>query len=127
MCQIYLGLTTDITWCKDADEAICNELMQYVLDCGNFGRSREILQSGSTSKLPPISHPVQLLKYIQSHGETNWKALKKHPYLKPFAWIYQSCRYIKLAIQNKVTPNKLKSIYDEGNKRNEMFAALGLK
>lgn len=127
MCQIYLGLTTDITWCKDADEAICNELMQYVLDCGNFGRSREMLQSGSTSKLPSIKHPIQFFKYIQSHGEKNWNALKKHPWLKPFAWIYQSCRYIKLAFQNKVTPNKLKAIYDEGNKRNEMFAALGLK
>ena len=128
MCQIHLGLTTEnITWCRDADETVCNELMQYVLDCGNFGRSREMLQSSAVEKLPSIKHPIQLFKYIQSHGEKNWKALKKHPWLKPFAWIYQSCRYIKLAIQNKVTPNKLKAIYDEGNKRNEMFAALGLK
>lgn len=128
MCQIYLGLTTEkITWCKDTDEAVCEDLMQYVMDCGNFGRSREMLQSSAVEKIPSIRHPIQLIKYIQSHGETNWKALKKHPWLKPFAWIYQSCRYIKLAIQNKVTPNKLKAIYDEGNKRNEMFAALGLK
>ena len=97
------------------------------MKCGNFGRSLDILQPTVVEKIPPFSHPIQLFKYIQSHGETNWKALKKHPYLKPFAWIYQSCRYIKLAIQNKVTPNKLKAIYDEGNKRNEMFAALGLK
>jgi hypothetical protein len=128
MCQIYLGLATEnITWCKDADEEICDDLMQYVMDCGNFGRSREMLQSQAVEKLPSIAHPIQLQKYIQSRGEKNWKALKKHPYLKPFAWIYQSCRYIKLAFQNKVTPNKLKSIYDEGNKRNKMFAALGLK
>lgn len=128
MCQIHLGLTTEnITWCKDADEKTCGDLMQYVMDCGNFGRSRGMLQSQAVEKLPSIAHPIQLFKHIQSHGETHWKALKKHPWLKPFAWIYQSCRYIKLAIQNKVTPNKLKSIYDEGNKRNEMFAALGLK
>ena len=128
MCQKYLGLTTkNISWCNDADEVVCDELLEYVMKCGNFGRSLDILQPTVVEKIPPFSHPIQLFKYIQSHGETNWKALKKHPYLKPFAWIYQSCRYIKLAIQNKVTPNKLKAIYDEGNKRNEMFAALGLK
>lgn len=128
MCQIHLGLTTEnITWCKDADEAVCEDLMQYVMDCGNFGRSRELLQSSAVEKLPSISHPFQFIRFLQNRGEMGWKALKKHPYLKPFAWIYQFCRYIKLAFQNKVTPNKLKSIYDEGNKRNEMFAALGLK
>ena len=128
MCQIYLGLPTEnITWCKNADEAVCNGLMQYVMECGNFGRSRELLESGSISKTPSIIHPIQLFKHIQSHGEKNWKALKRHPWLKPFAWVYQSCRYVKFAFQNNVTPNKLKAIYDEGNKRNEMFVALGLK
>lgn len=127
MCQIYLGLTTAITWCKDADEQVCNDLMQYVMECGNFGRSREILQSGATSKLPSLKHPIQLFKYIQFHGETNWKVLKKHSWLKPFAWLYQSSHYIKFAIQNRVTPNKFKSIYEEGQRRNEMFASLGIK
>jgi len=55
MCQIYLGLTTDITWCKDADEEVCGNLMQYVMDCGNFGRSRGVLRSGSTSQIPSIN------------------------------------------------------------------------
>lgn len=128
MCQKYLGLTTEnITWCKDADDSICDDLMQYVMECGNFGRSRDMLQSRSASQLPSIKHPIQLFKFIQSHGECNWKALKKHPNLKPFAWIYQSCRYTKMAVQNRVGAKKLKDIYDEGQKRNEMFVALGIK
>ena len=128
MCQKYLGLLPDsLTWCKEANEEVCDELMQYVMECGNFGRNRTALQSTEVRKFPQLFHLVQLFKYLQLRGERHWKALKKYPWLKPFAWIYQSCRYIKLAFQNKVTPNKLKAIYDEGNKRNEMFAALGLK
>ena len=127
MCQIYLGLTTDITWCKGADEEVCADLIQYVMDCGNFGRSREMFKSGSASELPPLTRPIQLLKHIQSHGERNWPALKKYPNLKPFAWIYQFCKYTKMAVQNRVGIKKLQSIYDEGNKRNEMFVALGIK
>jgi len=128
MCQKYLGLTTEnILWCQDADETLCDSLMKYVMSCGNFGKRRELLQSGSASKLPSFKHPIKLLKYIQSHGEHNWKILGIHPWLKPFAWIYQSCRYINMAFQNKVGTKQIKNIYNEGRKRNEMFAALGIK
>ena len=126
MCQTYLGLSTEnITWCKDADLTLCEELMQYVMDCGNFGRNRGRLHSGG--RLPSFKHPIKLFKYIQSHGKQNWKALQSYPWLCPFAWIYQSCHYINFAIQNKVNPEKIKDIYDESQKRNAMFTALGLK
>ncbi len=128
MCQIYLGLTSEnITWCEEADEKICDDLMQYVLDCGNFGRSRELLGSGAVSKVPSLKQPIKLVKYIQIRGEENWKGLKTHPSLRMFAWIYQSCRYIKIAVQNRVGAKRMKSIYDEGQKRNDMFTALGIK
>lgn len=127
MCQLYLGLRPDITWCRDADETMCAELMEYILNCGNFGRNRALEQSESVSALPTLAHPIQLFRYVQSHGERNWKALKKHPWLKPFAWVYQSCRYVKTSATRKIGFRKLKNIYDEGQKRNDLFAALGIK
>lgn len=127
MCQLYLGLRPDITWCRDADEQRCAELMEYVLNCGNFGRNRELEQSESASTMPTLAHPVQLFRFVQNHGERYWKALQKHPWLKPFAWIYQSCRYVKTAVTRKIGFRKLKSIYGEGQKRNDLFAALGIK
>ncbi len=128
MCQKHLGLSEEnITWCKDADEEVCDALMEYVIECGNFGKSRELFKSQGTSKMPSIKHPIRLFKYVQSHGERGWKALKKHPWLRPFAWIRQTFRYIKLSIQNRISPKKLKDIYNEGQKRNEMFEALGIK
>lgn len=128
MCQLYLGLTTEnITWCINVDESLCENLMKYVLDSGNFGRSRELLQSGGASRIPEIKHPIKLLKYMQMRGEKNWVVLEKHAYLRHFAWIYQLCRYFKLALQKRVGVTGVKNIYDEGRNRNEMFAALGLK
>ncbi|OQC00523.1 MAG: hypothetical protein BWX78_01116 [Firmicutes bacterium ADurb.Bin099] len=128
MCQKYLGLTTNnITWCKDASKRTCDELMQYVINCGNFGRSRGMLQSSAVQKLPKLSQPIRMLKHLQEHGERNWKALYKHPWLKPLAWTYQLCRYMNLVMQRKIGIDGIKRIYDEGQKRNEMFAALGLK
>lgn len=128
MCQMYLGLTTEgITWCKDGDEKLCNDLLNYVLRCGNFGESRSLLQSRGVSKFPTINHPIRLFHYLQSHGKQNWSVIKKHPCLKSFAWVYQLCRYIRLVFQHKVGPKEFENIYDEGRKRNEMFSALGLK
>ena len=73
-----------------------------VRSAGNFGKSRELFKSQGTSKMPSIKHPIRLFKYVQSHGERGWKALKKHPWLRPFAWIRQTFRYIKLSIQNRI-------------------------
>lgn len=128
MCQKYLGLECDnITWCQSADDEICEQLMQYVFDCGNFGRSREFLFSGGASRIPSVKHPIQFLKHLQTHGEKNWSLLRKHSWLKPFAWIYQSFRYLNLVFQNQADIKKLRAIYDEGHQRNEMFALLGIK
>lgn len=128
MCQIYLDLPSENrTWCQSADEKVCEELIQYVMCCGDFGRKREILQSGSASQFPTIRHPIQLFKYIQFHGERNWKAVIKHPYLKPFAWVYQFSCYIKIVGSNRFGIKKIKSVFDEGKKRNEMFVTLGIK
>lgn len=41
MCQIYLGLDEAISWCGDADDSLCEELMTYILDQGNFGTKRD--------------------------------------------------------------------------------------
>lgn len=101
MCQIYLGLREEITWCKDADTALCDKLMEYLLKQGNFGR-----------KLPKHSNTViytmnfaqnipALFRRLQQRGCINWKALERHPWLKPFAWLYQICRYIYLALHRE--------------------------
>ncbi|MDO4983931.1 MAG: nucleotidyltransferase family protein [Eubacteriales bacterium] len=79
------------------------------------------------NKVPSPKNPIRLFGYIQSHGEEHWKLLKKHPCLRSFAWSYELGVLIKTAVREKVGVGKLKSIYDEGAKRKELFSALKIK
>ena len=38
MCQLWLGLPETITWCADADEKLCGQLLDALFSSGNFGR-----------------------------------------------------------------------------------------
>lgn len=53
---------------------------------GNFGRKRE----SRGTKVENVSAELKSkgrFRYLQSTGEITWTALKKHPWLRPFAWI----------------------------------------
>ena len=126
MCRKYLGLRTDITWCAAADEGACDELMQYVMDCGNFGSAQGVSESKAAAGVPSIWHPIKLFGYLQSHGENNWEALKKHKWLKPFAWLYQICHYIVMLIQLKATPGKLRDSVRVQKAKDDLLHRLGV-
>ena len=87
MCKKWLGLRDDITWCDNADEETADQLMEMILHSGNFGRkehNEDSLMKGiimETSK-----HGV--FHYLQVTGEATWNAYHKHPFLRPFAWLY---------------------------------------
>lgn len=126
MCQKYLGLRTDITWCSSADEKACDDMMQYVMNCGNFGHAQDALKSGEAAKVPSIKHPIRLFRYLQERGEANWGGLKKHKWLKPFAWLYQICHYIVMLIQLKATPGKLRDSVRVQKAKDDLLHRLGV-
>lgn len=92
MCQIYLGLTEEITWCRQAEEALCEELMLFIMNHGNFGRKDEG-SSKTISVLYYMRNPFKFLKVLQRIGCKTWELLRKYPWLKPFAWVYQIYRW----------------------------------
>lgn len=100
MCQIYLGLREDITWCREADDALCHKLMAHTLMQGNFGRKQNQTLQGTMRVLNALDSDLNFFQLLHRHGCYNWKAVRKHPWLKPFAWIYQLCRYIRKAFRN---------------------------
>lgn len=104
MCRKYLGMQSTLTWCSglsEADQELCDELMAYILSKGNFGRTSE-KRSKSVSVIRMFRNPVEGLRSAQQTGCVTWKALKKHPWLKCFAWLYQICRWISHGIREKV-------------------------
>lgn len=93
MCEIYLGLA-EHTWCSNADENICKQLMKYVLDCGNFGNKINNDDIIAVSRFSKIKHPVKLIKALQKRGLQNWNRAEVF-FLRPFAWLHELLHYRK--------------------------------
>lgn len=123
LCQMYLRLPqADITWCRDADEALCAELMAHLLKSGNFGYK----DAGSSVAVNALSRSRDgLFRNLQKSGERNWKLLKRCPWLKPFAWLYQICRYARKGLARKNPIQSLKKDLDTSKKLNDMLTRLG--
>ncbi|MCD7824021.1 MAG: nucleotidyltransferase family protein [Oscillospiraceae bacterium] len=125
MCQMYLGLREEITWCSDADEDLCTALLDYFYTQGNFGRKvKEKPEERGTSLFSKCKNIGDFFKTLQKYGMGNWKAVKKHPWLKPFAWLYQAGRYAKAILTGKYKLKGLKSDLAEGKQRRSMVEAL---
>lgn len=105
MCQKYLGLSKDIHWC--AYEPVCDELMEYILSRGNFGRKENSFKRSTVSVLRKFQNPFHGLATAQKHGLINWNAAQKHRWLRPFAWCYQLLRWFRKGLKGGITPNKL--------------------
>ena len=119
MCQIYLGLPETINWCKDADEELCKELIQLLFISGNFG-----IKNGKGTSVEYVSTSIKrhgLFKWLQYAGESNWKAYKKHKWLKPFCWIYQIFRYASKGFKSG---RNSKQLSDDLNRSNRRFTLL---
>ena len=121
MCQLFLGLSDRIGWCRDADPELCTELMESILDSGNFGVKNEkgVLIEKTITNLKKDG-----FRYLQKAGERNWEACQKHKWLKPLAWIYQIGRYLKQGLQTKRTQKQIIKDYERGNRRVELLKKL---
>ena len=53
---------------------------------------------GSGSRVEAVAINIQqrgFFRNLQVVGKANWKTLKRFPWLKPFAWLYQIFRYCR--------------------------------
>lgn len=115
MCQLYLGLREDgIGWSKEADEVLCHDLMKTIMKRGNFGRkigdSKKSIQA-----MNMIANISNFPRQLQQRGEETWELLKKYPFLKPFAWLYQIFYYAHKLLSRK---NAIRQFMDDVGERN---------
>lgn len=126
MCELYLGLSSR-RWSAYADVNLCDQLMEYVLSCGNFGNKKVSDEAISESVFAYAQTFKSTHKLLQKQGLRNWKAARKYRILRPFAWVYQANRYIIKGLGRKRATSKIKAEYTAAKKRNAMFDALGVK
>ena len=126
MCRLWFGLPDEITWCDSADEDTARSLMELVFDFGNFG----VKERGSDRPLEGVTVTARkegLFRYLQRTGEATWKAYHRHHFLRPFAWFYQICRFIKRGVAALFRGERL-SAKDiaKGNERADIYHRLGV-
>ena len=124
MCIQYLGLPNTITWCKEAEDSLCTNLINYIFSSGNFGRKK-----GDGGKIETVTTAMRregIFHRLQRAGEHNWKAYKKHHWLKPFCWFYQIFRYTRLGIASRRNAAQIKANINASKERTELLNKLGI-
>lgn len=123
MCQLYLGLNTDISWCNDADEDLCGRVMKNILSYGNFGRKHSV--GIKTENVTTGVRKYGLFRYLQMGGELTWNLYHKHRWLKPFCWLFQIGRLMTLGVKTGWGVKTLQDI-ENSNERYELLRELNI-
>lgn len=100
MCQLYLGLPETVTWCAQADEALCAQLMESIMSAENFGRSNR-----SRYRISGVTANIRregFFPYLQRIGVRDWKLLNKYSWLRPFAWLRELLVFLRMIIRLKL-------------------------
>lgn len=126
MCELYLGLSPH-KWSAEADTELCEQLMDYVLTCGNFGNKKKTDTDISETAFTYARTPKAWFGLLQRQGLINWKAAKEHKFLRPFAWIYQWLRYISKGLKREQAVSKIRAEYTAARKKMALLDALGVK
>ena len=121
MCQIYLGLSDEFPWCADVEDNLCEELMEFVLEQGNFGVKRP--DDKMAKVLTRYHSPLKFLKGMQRFGEVSWSAARKYPALRPFAWIYTAVVGAR-NLFNKEGRARISAGIGESRQRRDLFTRL---
>lgn len=126
MCEIYLGLPVR-KWCSETETYLCEQLMEYILACGNFGNKKTTAEDISANVFARASTLRSAMRLLQERGMYNWRLVRKHKALRLFAWAYQAIRYMVKGLQREHFQSKLKTEYKAAKKRKKMFEMLGVK
>lgn len=126
MCEIYLGLSPR-EWCAKADVKLCEQLMDYVMACGNFGNKKQSEADISEKAFAYASSLKSGFSLLQKQGLINWEVAQRHTILRPFAWIYQLFRYLIRGLSRENAASKIKAEYVAAKKKTAMLNALGVK
>ena len=124
-CQLHLGLPADAAWCASAEAPLCEQLLSTILHSGNFGRKAANADKTAKKAQTVLSnmHRYGLLQILQTRGELNWSVCQKHPWLKPFAWLYQLIRYPVLWFRSP-RHRKLSSLIEAEKERTKLLRRL---
>ena len=122
MCQKYLGLPVIV---DPSDNYPYDDLLQYIMTKGNMGKKSGIKGRISSFTIT-TRNPIVFFKRLQESGVKTWKDAKKHPILRPFAWIYRiRCVYREILL-NRISIKEVYNSRKDGITQRRLIKSLGL-
>lgn len=118
MCEIYLGLS-EHNWSANADEKLCSHLLEYVLNCGNFGRKKTTEMNKAYNRTSLIRHPIYMIKELQKRGNQEWDSAKNR-IPRCLAWLWKGIQVVKESIG-------MREEFIKAKEMKKLFYALGVK
>ena len=124
-CKSWLGLPDEISWCDSADAEAAQQLLELVFHFGNFGRKNQIEHQAAESFTAGV-RKQGLFRYLQNTGEKNWEIYHKHKELRPFAWLYQSFRFMGKGTAALFRGERFSQDLSVGKERAGLYHKLGI-
>lgn len=121
MCQLYLGLDENIRWCENVDNNLCEELMEFILNQGDFGIKRQ--DDKIVKALTRYRNPFSFISALQRKGMREWKTKEKSILFYPFAGANVAFRGVK-KYANYDGRNQLSADIEEYKRRKDLFNQL---
>lgn len=125
MCAGYLGLDEKVTWYQENDDpAACEELMEYILSHGNFGR-----KDSSLNAVIIVRKWRSLwdgLRYAQKSGKCVYPVFRKYKILTPFAWMAGIGHWIVKGYKKEIHLKDISGISDKEKRETELLKRLGV-
>jgi len=101
MGQKYLGLGSEFTWCRDAEEKLADDLMLYILRHGNFGRRIKQDDLGcSVAVLRQMVNPAKAFRFLTHAGSVHMEEAGFKP-RKSLAWLFELRHLAAKVIKSK--------------------------
>lgn len=100
MCRKYLGLSSEFTWCEDADDDLVDDLMSYIVKKGNFGTKADRDSRSTTMIAHNFANPALLFRYLTKAGSVHMAEAGLKP-AKAYAWIYQIGHLLRKTFRRK--------------------------
>lgn len=140
MCQKHLGLDGALGWPAASAERdygisgeklseLSDELLEFVLDNGNFGRKKKN-DRGAAERLiskKKSKKDSNFFSRLSESGLQHGRVLREHRFLSHFAWIYGGFRYIGIMIREGYGPFKLYKNVKQVSKADRMIGDLDIE
>ena len=124
-CQKYIGLEMTFPAFAEVDEGVCDELIKYIMEKGNFGQ-----KAGTEGKIAAFAlsncKKGDFFRRLQAGGLYRWRVARSNHFFRPFAWVYQLLRVLGILVKHKIMPKEVLTQNNRGVEQRKLIRALGL-